>query len=297
MDVSNDAANPIAITGAAPPAADKPVVASPVQLASTPPIQAFPSDDSLFVRSNPVGVAPFPIELNHAVKTYVDQYLSSPEGLERSFRRSSPYMPEMVSVLREHGLPSDLVYLTFAESGFSDDGAGPWQLSRGTARRYGLVVNNWVDERRDPVKSTRAAAAYLTDLHAETGNDWRMTLVAWNNGENGVNRYLNWSDSPYDRLLAQLPYRTRSLLNRFMAVAFIAHQHRELGVKADTNTAPTYKILPVRGGTPLKLIAQKVHASLALLRELNPGLIRGCTPPTEFSYPVRVPQGLLETSL
>jgi membrane-bound lytic murein transglycosylase D len=251
-----------------------------------------------FVRSTPLGVEPFPIVLNKSVQVYVDRYLSSPKGLEGSFKRSSPYMPEMVSLLRDRGLPPDLVYLTFAESEFSKDGAGPWQLSRETARRFGLAVNNWVDERRDPVKSTRAAADYLSSLHEQTGDDWPMTLVAWNNGESGVNRYINQESSSYERLLAALPYRTRALLNRFMAVAFIAKSHRQFGfTTADPQGTAPYRTVGVPGGTPLKLVAAKTHTSLATLRGLNPGLLRGCTPPSAYSYPVRIPQGPLQTSL
>lgn len=321
LDSSNDPANPTAITDStgSPVAAErtstiKTASVSPRPLASVSPnflqtagsLEALDaSDKSLsatgtlpFVRSKPVSVDPFPIVLNHSVEAYVDQYLAQPEALERSFKRSSPYMAEMVSLFRDRGLPEDLVYLTFAESAFSKDGAGPWQLTRETARRFGLVVNNWVDERRDPVKSTRAAADYLSTLHQKTGDDWRMTLIAWNNGENGVNRYMDWSGSSYDRLLARLPYRTRALMNRFMAVAFIAKRHHEFGIDAsDTARPPSYRVMGVRGGTALEDIAEKVHTSLAVLRGLNPGLLRGRTPPSPFSYPVRVPQEPLRASL
>ncbi|HJU12791.1 MAG TPA: lytic transglycosylase domain-containing protein, partial [Candidatus Binataceae bacterium] len=143
-----------------------------------------------FVRSQPKAVPPFPLVLNRAVQNYINSYVAQPAGLRLSFERSSPFMPQMVSLFEDDGLPPDLVYLAFAESAFSARGAGPWQFSRATARRYGLTINKWLDERRDPIKSTRAAAAYLAELHEQTGPDWRMTLVAWNNGDGGVSRYL-----------------------------------------------------------------------------------------------------------
>ncbi len=242
-----------------------------------------------FVRNNPEAVAPFPLVMNETVQRYVDGYLNQPEGLKNSFRRSNPYMAEMVSLLRNRGLPKDLVYLTFAESAFTDSGSGPWQLSPETARRFGLSINNWVDERRDPIKSTRAAAAYLATLHDQVNADWWMTLIAWNNGESGVDRYRHLRDASYELLLRRLPHRTRELLNRFMAVALIARHSREYGIEQAAYTpTPNYRVITVRGGTRLGVIAEGAHTSVWMLRFLNPGLLRDSVPPGG-SYAVRVP--------
>jgi len=248
------------------------------------------SNELPFVRNRAEGVAPFPLVLNRTVQSYVDAYLSQPAGLKRTFQRSAPYMAEMVSVLRDRGLPTELVYLSFAESEFSYTGAGPWQLSRETARRYGLRVNAWVDERRDPIKSTRAAADYLTTLHEQTGPDWRMTLVAWNNGENGVDRYMPLCDASYDRLMKRLPRRTRALLNRFMAVALIARHHEELGLQSAAANQPLpYRTVVAPGGTSLRAIAERENTSVETLGRLNPALFRQRVPPGATAYPVRVP--------
>lgn len=283
----------IVVTGGAAASADA------VRLLSSTGVGAIskPSADLPFVRSQPRAVPPFPLVLNRTVQAYVDDYLSQPQGLKRSFRRSEAYMPEMVSLLEDEGLPPDLVYLAFAESGFSDRGAGPWQLSKATARRYGLVINRWVDERRDPIKSTRAAAEYLATLHDETGRNWRMTLVAWNNGDAGVDRYMRLADAPYDRLLTRLPRRTRSLMNRFMAVVLIARHASQYGLTtASYDETPHYRILPTRGGAKLSRIAEDEHVPLALLRRLNPALLRDRTPPGAESYPVRIPDDGLQAS-
>jgi membrane-bound lytic murein transglycosylase D len=251
-----------------------------------------------FVRSKPEAVPPFPIVLNRAVESYVDEYMAQPEGLKQSFRRSQPYMPEMLSVLQNEGLPRELVYLAFAESGFSKHGAGPWQLNKSTAREYGLAINKWVDERRDPIKSTTAAAEYLETLYDETGADWRMTLVAWNNGQNAASRYLQLEDATYERLMMRLPRRTRSLMNRFMAVALIARHAQKYGLQDADNTAtPHYRVLPVSGGTTLREIAKDSDTTIAALRTLNPALLRDRTPPTADTYPVRIPDDQLETLL
>jgi membrane-bound lytic murein transglycosylase D len=228
--------------------------------------------------------------LNHAVQSYINGYLAQPQTLRQSFQRSAPFMPEMISLFDDVGLPSDLVYLSFAESRFSPGGAGPWQLNRTTARRYGLTINKWVDERRDPIKSTRAAAQYLAELHDQTGADWRMTLVAWNNGDEGVNRYIQLMTAPYERLMHRLPRRTRSLMNRFMAVALIARHAKEYGVDPmDLEQAPRYRVIAVGADTPLRTLAQSNHTTVAVLRRLNPALLSDHTPPGPQSYPVRVP--------
>jgi len=111
-----------------------------------------------FQRSEPRKVAPFPLVLNAAVQSYVDSYLAHSEGLKLSYARSAPYIAQMTQMLGEYGVPADMVYLAFAESSFTKGGAGPWQLTKATARRFGLIVNQFLDERRDPLKSTRAAA-------------------------------------------------------------------------------------------------------------------------------------------
>src|SRR6266851_3097672 len=254
-----------------------------------------------FVRSRPKAVPPFPLVLNRSVQGYIDSYLAQPAGLRESFERSGPFMPEMVSLLQDDGLPPDLVYLAFAESRFSAVGAGPWQLNKTTARRYGLTINRWVDERRDPIKSTRAAADYLAELHDQTGADWRMTLVAWNNGDDGVYRYLQLMTAPYERLMRRLPRRTRTLMNRFMAVALLARHAREYGLDAfDTvnlKWVPRYRVIAVGGDTSLGTLAVSNRTSIAMLRRLNPALLSDYTPPGPQSYPVRVPDNSIEAKL
>jgi membrane-bound lytic murein transglycosylase D len=272
----------MSITGQAP---------SPSPVSSPAEVENPVTPDRLpFVRSQPEAVAPFPLTLNRTVQAYVDEYVNQPSVLTQSFKRIGPYMPEMSSMLRDEGLPPELLYLTVAESGFSNTGAGPWQLSRETARRFGLTINRWIDERRDPIKSTRAAAAYLAMLRDQTGPDWRMTLVAWNNGEAGVDRYLQLRDASYESLLTRLPPRTSALLNRFMAVALIARHREAYGIEP-AHYAPTapYEVVPVKGGTPLKTVAARHHTQLEVLRRLNPALIRNCVPPCTSVYTVRVP--------
>src|SRR5271168_3045658 len=238
----------------------------------------------------PEPVPPFPILLNRSVRRYVSDFLKASNQLQDTFDRSHPYMPDMVRVLRSYGLPDDLVYLAFAESEFSREGKGPWQFNSDTAKRFGLRIDDYVDERRDPVMSTKAAAEYLATLHDEAGDDWPMTLVAWNNGDSAIGRYWSLRGPNMEKFGRRLPRRTRGLMGRFMAVAYIAHHANSYGITPiKLDEPPIYEMLSVRGGTPLSRVALDHGTTLADLRELNPALLRDMVPPDERSYDVRIP--------
>src|SRR5277367_1386179 len=178
----------------------------------------------------PEPVPPFPILLNRSVRRYVSDFLKASNQLQDTFDRSHPYMPDMVRVLRSYGLPDDLVYLAFAESEFSKEGRGPWQFNSDTAKRFGLRIDDYVDERRDPVMSTKAAAEYLATLHDEAGDDWPMTLVAWNNGDRAIRHYWSLRGPNMERFGNRRPRKTRGLMGRFMAVAYIARHADSYGI-------------------------------------------------------------------
>jgi membrane-bound lytic murein transglycosylase D len=242
-----------------------------------------------YVLPLPQPVPPFPILLNRSVRRYVSDFMTSPDHLQDTFDRSHPYLQDMVRVLRSYGLPDDLVYLAFAESEFSKQGKGPWQFTSDTARRFGLHIDDYVDERRDPVMSTKAAAEYLATLHDEAG-DWPMTLVAWNTGDRAIDRYWSLRGPKMEKFGYRLPRRTQGLLGRFMAVAYIAHHADSYGiVPIKLNDPPIYRMLPVKGGTPLSRVALNHGTTLERLHELNPALLRDVVPPYERSYSVRVP--------
>jgi len=242
-----------------------------------------------FERSRPVKVAPFPLVLNQTAKNYVTAFTDHAAALNSSFDRSAPYLGEMKKMLEERGVPSDFVYLAFAESEFSKWGAGPWQLTKSTARRFGLRVNDYVDERRDPIKSTRVAAEYLAHLHDQL-DDWRLAVVGWNTGEKSILQFIDSKGMDYERMASSLPRRTRALLDRFMAVAFIAHHANEYGIQdAEYSTAPHYDHLTVRGGTTLVSAAKLAHTTPDMIRMLNPALLRDRVPPGDSKYELIVP--------
>jgi peptidoglycan lytic transglycosylase D len=160
-------------------------------------------------------------------------------------------------------------------------------LTKATARRFGLVVNDFLDERRDPLKATRAAAEYLAQLHDQIG-DWRLTVIAWNTGEGLLSHFVRDRGEDFDRLLEHLPGRTRGLLTRFMAVAFISKNAHEFGIEEVVYSQPTpYARISVPGGTPLSKVAEATHSEVFEIQHLNPAILTDRIPPG--GYDVVIP--------
>lgn len=172
------------------------------------------------------------------VRYHVDYLLSNKRSfLEKSFDRAYRYLPMIKQVFSEAGIPEDLAYMALIESGFrphpiSHAGAkGLWQFIPPTARQYGLQVEGGVDERTDPLKSTRAAARYLADLYEEFGN-WPLAVAAYNCGQGRVARALeNNGASSYWELVEQdaLPMETQRYVPSIIAVTLIAREPSEYG--------------------------------------------------------------------
>ncbi len=142
-----------------------------------------------------------PVSSNKEVKAYLVYFTTDRKQVMRNYlARSTRYLPLIQEIFQEHGLPEDLAYLAMIESGFNPyayspaHAAGMWQFISGTGRRYGLAVDNYVDERRDPVKSTHAAAKYLLDLYKQFGS-WYLAAGKHNCGEGRVAREINGSNN------------------------------------------------------------------------------------------------------
>ena len=154
--------------------------------------------------------------------------------------RSGKYIDIMQDILRKKDVPEDIVFLSLIESGFSTNAysiahaAGPWQFIASTAKRYGLEINWWKDERRDPVKSTEAAADYLKDLHGMFGS-WNLAMAAYNAGEGKIMRAMKKSNADdYWDLLGTKHIRaeTKEYVPRFIAASMIASNPKEFGFEA-----------------------------------------------------------------
>lgn len=214
----------------------------------------------------------------------VDKWITYFQGRGRPFmtkylERSTRYLPMMKNTLREHGLPEDLVYVALIESGFSPiahshaDAVGYWQFIRGTGRRYGLKQDGYVDERRDPVLSTRAAAEYFKALYNLFGS-WHLSLAAYNTGENRVkNRVMRHYTRDYWVLNKKkaFPSETRNYVPKFIAATMIAKDPKGFGFTDIEYQAPlNFETAVVPHPVSLAKISEGLGTSIEDLKMLNP---------------------------
>lgn len=217
--------------------------------------------------------------------------------------RSGRYIPFMKSILREHDLPEDLVYLSMIESGFSTKAysraraVGPWQFMKGTGRLYGLDVNFWVDERRDPERSTIAAARHLKDLFDQF-QSWKLAAAAYNAGAGKVSRAIQRYRTEDFWELSKGRYlrpETRHYVPKLIAAALIAKEPEKYGFTNIQFQDPLqYDKIVLE--TPVNLIdlARVTGMDLEELFILNPELNHPVTPPQTASYELRIPYGNTE---
>ncbi len=225
------------------------------------------------------------------------------EAFSRWLSRSGAYLPMIRENFREEGLPLDLAYNAMIESGFnpraysSARAAGVWQFVPRTAVLYGLRRDTWVDERRDPEKSTRAAARHLRNLHDLFG-DWRLTVAAYNCGQGRLQRAIKKAGTRDFWKLKQLPRETRMHVPRFMAAVIISKDPEAFGfVDVDYKAPMAYDVVSVSECVDLKVASECALTSYQEIGRLNPELTRGYTPPVDLAgnYALRVPKGATET--
>jgi membrane-bound lytic murein transglycosylase D len=192
------------------------------------------------------------------------------------------------------------VYLSLIESGFNPHAhspagaAGPWQLMKGTAQRYGLRVDQWVDERRDPEKSTRAAVKYLKNLYAMFG-DWYLALTAYNAGEGkvaeAIQRYKS-TDLWHLREQTYLKQESRDFVPKLLAVMTIGKKPGEYGFAEyySSASAPHLTKVHIPFSAELKTVAALAEISLPDLKRYNPELCSTRTPPYKAGYWINLPE-------
>ncbi|WP_428560330.1 MAG: transglycosylase SLT domain-containing protein [Solidesulfovibrio sp. DCME] len=242
------------------------------------------------------GTIPFRLEKDESEETRVLlQYFSLDKRptMETWLRRAAPHLRLVQAVLASYNLPPDLVVVPFIESGYSPmayspvGAGGMWQFMPETARRFGLTVDWWLDERRDPVKSTVAAAKYLAKLHQLFG-DWNLALAAYNAGEGKVSRAMaasgqcDFFDLAKDPTL--LKEETRRYVPRFLAMLKIFQNLDTLGFgRADRPTGPALATLQVPGGTDLLALSRACGLGWEQFQALNPAFRRQVSPPDAAS--------------
>lgn len=228
-----------------------------------------------------------PVKYNERVQYFMDFFLERKRDLFASWlERSQNYIPDMLEILREHNVPDDLVYLPLIESGFNPKAMSPayavgqWQFIKPTGKRYGLEINNWVDERMHWEKSTRAAASYLSDLY-QMFNSWELALAAYNCGEARVARAVKKHNSnDYWVVSESLPRETRNYVPIYMAALIIAKNPEKYGFNINQNNIrPETTTVNVPPQKSLKKIAEVTGIDHETLSELNPSLISEATPP------------------
>lgn len=240
-----------------------------------------------------------PLIQNSQVNRHLVYYtLRRPEVMETWRERAEVYKPMMDKIFAEEGVPPELVYLAYIESGLNPtarswaSAVGMWQFIQATGRVYGLEVNWWVDERRDPEKATRAAARHLRDLHNIWG-DWHLAIANYNISPRGLNRAIQRAGGTKDYWVAYpyLPRETRGYVPGFIATTLINMNPEEFGFQKDYGREPySYDMVEVDGLMPLDVLAGSIGISTDELKRYNPELLRWATPPGN-KYALKIPAG------
>ena len=222
-----------------------------------------------------------------------------PKNFTRYLERSGRYLDMMKEILRDEGIPEDMAYLPLIESGFNNKAysrakaVGPWQFMKGTGVRYGLKVNTWVDERRDPVKSTRAAARYLKDLYSMF-NSWSLAMAAYNAGEGRIMKAIKRTGSEdfWDIMVSRhIKRETKNYVPKFIAARLVAVDPASYGLgEIDYHEPISFDEVQLDYPLSLDVAARCAESSVEEIKELNPELRLWSTPPVK-GYMLKVPEG------
>jgi len=247
-----------------------------------------------------------PIVINERVEHFLGYFQTRGRGFfERWLARSTKYLPMVKEILRKNELPEDLAYLALIESGFNTRAysraraAGIWQFMPQTGARYDLRIDWWIDERRNPEKSTWAAAAYLKKLYSMF-DSWYLAAAGYNGGEGRVKRAIKkhqtedfWVMSKKRRGLKR---ETRDYIPKFIAAMLIAKEPEKYGfTNIAYSEAVAYDKVNVPEATDLRVIADASGCSLQEITALNPDLNRWFTPPNYPDYQITLPKGVGKT--
>lgn len=252
-----------------------------------------------------IAVAPY--ESHERVEFYVARYTGPARSwFTERLARGTRYEAMIRGKLRAAGLPEDMYYLAFVESGFDAHAysraaaVGMWQFMAATARGMNLRVDWWVDERRDPVRATDAAVRFLRSLHRQFGSLY-LAAAAYNGGPNrvaaGLSRFAGElegaeSEDRYFALTEQsfLPRETKEYVPQLIAAALIGNDAQRYGIVIEQRAPLAYDSVSVPALTSLPVIARASATDLETIRDLNPQFIRGITAPRAASQ-VRIPVG------
>jgi membrane-bound lytic murein transglycosylase D len=245
-----------------------------------------------------------PVDVNHRVERWMRRYLTDMrQEFELYMAREGLYSEMIRDALHRRGLPGDLIYLAAIESAFSPvaissaSATGMWQFMGPTAQQFGLRIDEYVDERRDPVRATEAALDYLQALHDQFGS-WYLAAAAYNAGPGRVSQALRarsggkvGDEILYWDIIEHLPLETREYVPKILAAILLSRAAETYGFHLVERASPVhFDRVWVPGGTSLARVARAMEVPPSAMRDLNPHLIRGVTPPGGM-FPLRVPPG------
>ncbi len=236
---------------------------------------------------------------NPYVKQFIDMFAYKRRGLmTRCLANSQIYFPIFEEILDKHNVPLEFKYLPIVESAFNPIAVSPagatglWQFMHGTGTMMGLDVNTYIDERRDPVKATDAAARFLNKLYAIYG-DWHLVLAAYNSGPGNVNKAIAraggvknfWAIMPY------LPAETRSYVPSFIAAIYVMENYKDFKLVPAEPKRELYLVdtVLITQKVSLRHIANTLSIPEDELQFLNPGIKLGIIPYTANGYPLNLP--------
>lgn len=243
-----------------------------------------------------------PLTLNSKVEYFLYYFQTKGKpSFSRWLSRSSRYIPMMKEILKKQGMPEDLVYVAMIESGFHmqarswANAVGPWQFISETGRRYSLRIDQWIDERKDPVKATTAAALYLKELYGMFNGDWYLAAAGYNAGENKILRAINmYNTSDFWELSrgSYLKRETKEYVPKLLAAAIIAKEPARYGFTDIAYLPPIeFDTVSIPSRTDLELAARLSGTTYETIKELNPDLRHWCTPPNYPDFELKIPKG------
>ncbi len=247
-------------------------------------------------------VSDIPLTLNSKVEYFLYYFQTrGKQSFSHWLARSSRYIPMMKEILKREGMPEDLVYVAMIESGFQmnarswANAVGPWQFISETGRRYSLRIDQWVDERKDPVKATTAAALYMKELYGMFKGDWYLAAAGYNAGENKILRAIDMYNTTDFWEISQGSYlkrETKEYVPKLLAAAIIAKDPARFGFSDVAYLPPIqFDTVTIPSRTNLDLVARLTGASYETIKELNPDLRHWCTPPNYPDYQLKIPKG------
>ncbi len=220
------------------------------------------------------------MERNKTIEIALPYFNRYPHFTEFLLGQAVLYFPVIEKILEKYHLPKDLKYLPFFESGFREDAVSPvgargmWQFMEGTARKYGLTINREMDERLDFIKSTEAAAQFLTTLYDELG-DWALVLMAYNGGLYRVKKLVRANNSDKVRIIMnQMPQESQTYLSKMIAAKLIFKTYKQYGlVPRQPDPGKLYSVRTTyNGALDLNEISQQYQVDYTALRQANPHL-------------------------